>query len=122
MLSSAQKSVPTTKQFRQPYFMDIAPDGVILSTCSRVAALLERRNTLHYDIPASMATGQSIRDLIPYDLSSAGKKSYLICSIHYVRDHNRQVTEIMALNRDVTEVKLNLARAVNYIPSANNNL
>jgi len=44
MLSSAQKSVPTTKQFRQPYFMDIAPDGTILSTCARFATLLDKQN------------------------------------------------------------------------------
>src|ERR1700744_4620336 len=44
MLSSAQKSVPTTKQFRQPYFMDIAPDGTILSTCARFGALMKKRN------------------------------------------------------------------------------
>src|ERR1700677_2842235 len=44
MLSSAPKSVPTTKQFRQPYFMDIAPDGLILSTCARFAALLNKKN------------------------------------------------------------------------------
>lgn len=255
MLSSAPKSVPTTKQFRQPYFMDITPEGAILSTCTRIAELLSRRN-IHafiganvldifpqlgkvepaftresirhglpgtfdltiqgssiksfvirwiatpsyppnphgagwqltgvkiyagpfpdtdrrrpavdaalpetaanlikqasgiiittdlehrivywnnaaerfYDIPASLAIGQSLRELIHYDflnttgdaayealrqqgiwegeatyLSSAGKKSYLICSIRYVRDHNRQITGIMALNRDVTEVKL----------------
>jgi len=84
-----------------------------------------------YNIPAGMAIGQSLRELIHYDylnttadavydtlnelgiwegeatyLSSAGKKSYLICSIRYVRDHNRQITGIMALNRDVTEMKL----------------
>lgn len=84
-----------------------------------------------YNIPATFATGQSLRDLIHYDylnttedevyttlkeqgiwegeatyLSSAGKKSYLICSIRYVRDNNRQISGIMALNRDVTEVKL----------------
>ena len=45
MLSSAPKSVPTTKQFRQPYFMDIAPDGLILYTCARFAALLNKKNT-----------------------------------------------------------------------------
>jgi PAS domain S-box-containing protein len=84
-----------------------------------------------YNIPASMAIGESLRELIHYDylntteeasyetlrergiwegeatyLSSAGKKSYLICSIRYVRDHNRQVTGIMALHKDVTEMKL----------------
>jgi len=44
MLSSAQKSVPTTKQFRQPYFMDIAPDGAVLSTCDRFATLLNKQD------------------------------------------------------------------------------
>jgi PAS domain S-box-containing protein len=83
-----------------------------------------------YNIPAPLAIGQSLRELIHYDYlnateedaynalrergiwegettysSSAGKKSYLICSIRYVRDNNRQITGIMALNRDVTEVK-----------------
>src|SRR6202012_504234 len=48
MLSSAQKSVPTTKQFRQPYFMDITPDGAIQSTCARFAALLKRRNIYNF--------------------------------------------------------------------------
>jgi PAS domain S-box-containing protein len=36
--------VPTTKQFRQPYFMDIAPDGAVLSTCDRFATLLNKQN------------------------------------------------------------------------------
>src|ERR1700760_4379774 len=58
MLSSAQKSVPTTKQFRQPYFMDIAPDGVILSTCARFAALLKRRNIPNY-------LGSNLLDIFP---------------------------------------------------------
>ncbi|HWB94913.1 MAG TPA: hypothetical protein VG605_23825, partial [Puia sp.] len=48
MLSSAPKSVPTTKQFRQPYFMDIASDGAVLSTCHRFAALLKRRNIQYF--------------------------------------------------------------------------
>ena len=48
MLSSAQKSVPTTKQFRQPYFMDIAPDGAVLSTCARFAALLKKRDIVDF--------------------------------------------------------------------------
>ena len=84
-----------------------------------------------YDIPARMAMGQSFRQLIRYEyqditedevhktlrekgfwegevtyLSSAGKKSYLICSIRYVRDSERRITGIMALNRDITEVKM----------------
>lgn len=78
-----------------------------------------------YDIPAPLAIGQSFRELIHYDylntteeevyaalrergiwegeatyVSSAGKKSYLICSIRYARDHNRQITGIMVLNRE----------------------
>ncbi|WP_188934884.1 sensor histidine kinase [Puia dinghuensis] len=84
-----------------------------------------------YNIPSHMAIGQSLRQLVHYDyldttedeayktlrekgiwegeasyVSSAGKKSYLICSIRYVRDSNRRITGIMALNRDITEVKL----------------
>jgi PAS domain S-box-containing protein len=258
MLSSAPKSVPTTKQFRQPYFMDIASDGAVLSTCNRLAALLKRRNITHflgrnilevfsalgkinpvlsvdifnqglpetidlavqvpgfpaftirwlptpqiaahgaaalnhpggwqftglkiyadppsaaadrpyyvaeemaipaglirqvsdiivttdledriiywnnaaekfYDIPSRMAIGQPFRQLIRYDyqeiteniayntlrekgfwegevgyVSRDGKKSYLISSIRYVRDNQRRITGIMALNRDMTEVK-----------------
>jgi len=38
-------------------------------------------------------------------VSRDGKKSYLICSIRYVRDDQRRITGIMALNRDITEVK-----------------
>src|ERR1700744_2894365 len=48
MLSSGPKSVPTTKQFRQPYFMDITSDGAVLSTCNRLAALLKRRKITHF--------------------------------------------------------------------------
>ena len=84
-----------------------------------------------YQVPARMAIGQSLRQLIQYEyldtteeeayktlrergiwegeatyVSSDGKKSYLICSIRYVRDSNRRITGIMALNKDVTEVKL----------------
>src|ERR1700709_1923512 len=58
MLSSAQKSVPTTKQFRQPYFMDIAPDGAIQSTCARFAALLKRRNIHNF-------LGNNILEIFP---------------------------------------------------------
>ena len=255
MLSSAPKSVPTTKQFRPPYFMDIAPDGAIESTCARFAAVLKRRNihnflganvleifarlgktdpiltpesikfslpriidlsvqapgaksfiirwiptprynmevnaggwqftglkiysdpfppeagdrlrTVHeempipaglikqvsdiivttdtqehivywnnaaekfYNIPAREAIGQPLSQLIRYDyvntteeeaqkilrergiwegeatyVSSDGKKSYLICSLRYVRDSDRRITGVMALNKDITEVKL----------------
>jgi PAS domain S-box-containing protein len=38
-------------------------------------------------------------------LSSDGKKSYLICSIRYVRDSQRRITGIMTLGKDVSEVK-----------------
>ncbi|HEY4334253.1 MAG TPA: hypothetical protein VGM89_00095, partial [Puia sp.] len=38
--------------------MDIAPDGVILSTCSRVAALLKRRNIQSF-------IGSNILDVFP---------------------------------------------------------
>lgn len=262
MLSSASKSVPTTKQFRQPYFMDIGADGAVLSTCNRLAALLKRRKVTQFlgrnilevfsalgkidpalspdifkqglpetidvavqdpgsplftirwlptpryavdvaargriaaarihpggwqltglkiytdqlpakgsrsslvtvtppqglvrqesdivvttdlenrivywnaaaegffDIPASRASGQLFHHLIHYDfqeitekevyntlqenelwegevgyVSGDGKKSYLICSIRYVRDNQRRITGIMALSRDITEVK-----------------
>lgn len=255
MLSSAPKSVPTTKQFRQPYFMDIASDGAVLSTCNRLATLLKRRKITHFlgrnvlevfsalgkinptlspdifehglpetidltvqvpgsplfsirwlptpryafekgaagngwqftglkiytdplpavaershpvaeemaipaglikqvsdiivttdledriiywnnaaekffDIPSRMAIGQPFRQLIRCDfqeitenvayntlrekgfwegevgyVSKDGKKSYLISSIRYVRDNQRRITGIMALHRDITEVK-----------------
>lgn len=83
-----------------------------------------------YGIPAELAIGQPFGQLIRYEyaditgqdahsilrekgfwegevtyLSSAGKKSYLICSIRYLRDGERRITGIMALSRDVTEVK-----------------
>jgi PAS domain S-box-containing protein len=256
MLSSAQKSVPTTKQFRQPYFMDIDPTGAIESTCARFAALLKRRdihnflgtnvldvfsrfgktepsltpenieNSLpriidlpvqspgaksfiirwiptprhsmgvnaggwqftglkiyadpfptpttsdnlstvqeempvpaslirqvsdiivttdtqgqivywnnaaekFYNIPAREAIGQPLGLLVRYDyansteeetqktlrekgfwegeatyVSNDGKKSYLICSLRYVRDSDRRITGVMALNKDITKVKL----------------
>jgi PAS domain S-box-containing protein len=253
MLSSAPKSVPTTKQFRQPYFMDIAANGAVLSTCNRFDALLKRRNISHflgrnvlevfsglgridtaldpdsfkqalpetidlaiqvpesrsftirwlatpryetdihpggwqftgvkiytdpleptanrpftaaedrtipaslikrvsdiivttdledriiywnnaaerfYAIPSRMAIGEPFRRLIRYDygemtedlvyntlrdkgfwegevsyVSGDEKKSYLICSIRYVRDNERRIMGIMTLNRDITEVK-----------------
>ena len=249
MLSSAPKSVPTSKQFRQPYFMDIASDGVVLSTCNRFAALLKKREIRHclganvlevfsrlgntittidadifpqnlpelidvtvpglgsrpftirwiptprypidmspggwqltglkvssektapkprvtaepnmpaglikqvsdsiittdledrivywndaaeklFGTPSSLAIGQPLRTLVRYDyqgmdseqvykklrekgfwegeatyLSSDGKKSYLICSIRYVRDSQRRITGVMALNKDITEIK-----------------
>ena len=83
-----------------------------------------------FEIPAMEAAGQSFRRLIQYDfqeitekvvyntlrekgfwkgevgyVSRAGKKSYLICSIRYVRDKERRITGMMALNRDITEIK-----------------
>ena len=42
MLSSAKKSVPTTKQFIKPYFIEIAPKGAIRATCPRFSALLQK--------------------------------------------------------------------------------
>jgi len=44
MLSSAKKSVPTTKQFVQPYFIEIGPGGAILATCARFSSFLQKRN------------------------------------------------------------------------------
>ena len=48
MLSSAPKSVPTREQFIQPYFIEIAPDGAIKSTCARFATLLKKRNIYQF--------------------------------------------------------------------------
>jgi PAS domain S-box-containing protein len=83
-----------------------------------------------FGIPSPMAIGQPLQTLVRYEylhmtpaavcnrlrekgfwegeatyLSSDGKKSYLICSIRYVRDSQRRITGIMALNKDITEVK-----------------
>jgi len=45
MLSSANKPGPTTiKQFVQPYFIEIAPDGAITAVCSRFNNLLQKKN------------------------------------------------------------------------------
>ena len=43
MLSSAKKSVPTIKQFIQPYFIEITPEGVVTAVCTRFAALLQKK-------------------------------------------------------------------------------
>jgi len=84
-----------------------------------------------YNIPVREAIGQPLSQLIHYDyinttetetqkilrekgfwegeatyVSIDGKKSYLICSLRYVRDSDRRITGVMALNRDITEVKL----------------
>ena len=84
-----------------------------------------------YNIPAREAIGQPLSQLIRYNyvnttesdvqrtlrekgfwegeatyVSSDGKKSYLICSLRYVRDSDRRITGIMTLNKDITEVKL----------------
>ncbi|HEY4286865.1 MAG TPA: PAS domain S-box protein [Puia sp.] len=84
-----------------------------------------------YDIPVREAIGQPFSQLIHYDyvntsetekqktlrekgfwegeatyVSIDGKKSYLICSLRYVRDSDRRITGVMALNKDITEVKL----------------
>jgi PAS domain S-box-containing protein len=40
MLSSAKGSVPTVKQFVQPYFIQIAPSGAIAAACERFEELL----------------------------------------------------------------------------------
>src|ERR1700730_8852588 len=48
MLSSAKKSVPTTKQFIQPYFIEIAPEGAIKATCARFSALLQKRELYNF--------------------------------------------------------------------------
>ena len=83
-----------------------------------------------FEIPARQAMGGVFGELIRYEyqditeeaaytilrekgfwegettyLSSAGKKSYLICSLCYVRDNERRITGVMALSRDITEVK-----------------
>lgn len=36
--------MPTLKQFIQPYFIEIAPDGAITATCTRFATILEKNN------------------------------------------------------------------------------
>jgi PAS domain S-box-containing protein len=84
-----------------------------------------------YGLPAEEAVGQFFRNLVQYEytdtteeavagillergfwegetsyVSRDGKKSYLICSIRYVRDGNRRITGVMALNRDITRDKL----------------
>ncbi len=41
MLSSAKKSVPTVKQFVQPYFIQVAPTGAIAAVCDRFNRLLK---------------------------------------------------------------------------------
>ena len=83
-----------------------------------------------FGIPSPLAIGQPLQTLVRYEylhmtpeevynklrekgfwegeatyVSSDGKKSYLICSIRYVRDSQRRITGIMALNKDITEVK-----------------
>lgn len=84
-----------------------------------------------YDIPFREAIGQPLNQLIHYDyvntteaeaqkalrekgfwegeatsVSIDGKKSYLICSLRYIRDSDRRITGVMVLHRDITEVKL----------------
>src|SRR5450631_306377 len=48
MLSSAKKSVPTIKQFVQPYFIWIAPTGALAAVCNRFENLLKRKSILNY--------------------------------------------------------------------------
>ena len=44
MLSSAKKSVATTKQFIEPYYIEIAPGGAIVATCPRFSTFLFNKN------------------------------------------------------------------------------
>ena len=48
MLSSAKKSVPTLKQFVQPYFIEIAPDGAIMAACPRITNILHKNSIYNY--------------------------------------------------------------------------
>jgi PAS domain S-box-containing protein len=48
MLSSAKKVGPTIKQFVQPYFIEIAPDGAITAVCTRFTTLLQKKNIHKY--------------------------------------------------------------------------
>jgi PAS domain S-box-containing protein len=84
-----------------------------------------------YNISADEAIGQPLRELVRYEyvdsseqeahkmllemgfwegettyVSGDGKKSYLISAIRYVRDSDRRITGIMALSKDITEVRL----------------
>ncbi|HEY8970945.1 MAG TPA: PAS domain-containing protein, partial [Puia sp.] len=84
-----------------------------------------------YGIPAGQAVGQPFRALIRYEfsettgeeversfqekgfwdgetinVSTTGKKSYLISSIRYIRDDEEKITGIMVINKDITENKL----------------
>jgi PAS domain S-box-containing protein len=83
-----------------------------------------------FGIPSPLAIGQPLQTLVRYEyghmtpeeiynrlrekgfwegeatyLSSNGKKSYLICSIRFVRDSQRRITGIMTLGKDISEVK-----------------
>ena len=84
-----------------------------------------------YGISAGQAVGQPFRALIKYEFSEAtgeeversfqekgfwdgetinvsttGKKSYLISSIRYIRDDQERITGVMVINKDITENKL----------------
>ena len=84
-----------------------------------------------YNITSDEAVGQPLRELVRYGyvdsseqeahkmllemgfwegettyVSGDGKKSYLISAIRYVRDSDRRITGIMALSKDITEVRL----------------
>jgi PAS domain S-box-containing protein len=245
MLSSANKSVPTIKQFKQPYFIEIAPDGAITAICARFTRLLFEQNSYtllerhiagvfsqlgrttpglsvdsfkdslpgiidlsvnrphaksfiirwtpspiynpdeslagwqltgvkiysgeyrhlpidplqypgdlagyvsdilictdlyykithwnkaagnFYGIPARQAVGRQFQECVPLEylhttreevfrsfhergnwegevvyISPTGKKSYLLCSFHYARDHKNQITGIVIVNKDISE-------------------
>lgn len=48
MLSSAKKSVPTTKQFIEPYYIEITPGGAITAACPHFSTLLFERNIYNF--------------------------------------------------------------------------
>src|ERR1700743_3166116 len=94
MLSSTQKSVPTTKQFRQPYFLHIAPDGALLTACSRFSTFLKKRNiqdfqgqhllevfsrlgTLRPELSGPL-TGNALPTVLDLSVQGPGNKSFVI--------------------------------------------
>ena len=71
MLSSAKKSVPTLKQFIQPYFIEIAPDGAITATCTRSVTILEKNNIYNH-------LGTTVPRSIDLSVNRPGSRSFLI--------------------------------------------
>jgi PAS domain S-box-containing protein len=67
MLSSAKKSVPTLKQFIQPYFIEIAPNGAVTAACARLGTI-DTFSPSRITIPRSL-------DLSVY---KPGSRSFLI--------------------------------------------